>query len=220
MNTYQEGNRSYEFTHLELCKEDFQDLVFMNPPEIKEWDNSWLVELCAQPLAKVVKDVIQQSSAKPDEGAAEVFRKLYIRDDFSRGESWFEKHEYLSACFDKRLMPALWIRNLSPLDGKPQCGAILSNEDLKLYIDDGNTRALVYAVRLACGEERFEPIKAIHATSWDFTKGILGHQPQLASELYFEGEFQSNLSPETKIGKRIRWNRMTNKFTQKHADSR
>ena len=212
MSTLQDKAAIYDFTHLKLGKDDFDNLVFMNAPELDEWDSPWLVNLCVQLLSKVADDVIQQSNAEKAEGATQIFEKLYIRAYNSDSRSWFEKHARLSKCFDKRLMPALWIRNVGPLDGKSSGRENLSNKGCKWYIDDGNTRALVYAVRIACGEEKFESVKAIHATSWDFTKGILGHQPQIAEVLVREGKFLEDLDPSTAINQRIRWNRKTNEY--------
>lgn len=212
MSTLQDKAAIYDFTHLKLGKDDFDNLVFMNAPEIKEWDRRWLVDLCVQPLWKVVEDVIQESRAVKAAGATRIFERLNVRAYDTDTESWFEKHARLSKCFDKRLTPALWIRNVGPFDGKSSGRDILSNKGCKWYIDDGNTRALVYAVRIACGEEKFESVKAIHATSWDFTKGILRHQPQIAEELVRDGEFLEDLAPNTTINERIRWNRKTNKY--------
>lgn len=69
MSTSQDQTAIYDFTHLNLGKDDFDNLVFMNAPELDEWDSQWLVDLCVQPLSKVVNHVIQQSSAEKAEGA-------------------------------------------------------------------------------------------------------------------------------------------------------
>ena len=214
MNTAQGSNSIYEFTHLRVSKTDFDKLVFMNPPEGKaKWYNSTLEDLCVKPLNEVAGEVIRLSGARKADGAAKIFENLDLRAYDDSPESWFTKHAEICRHFHKSQMSPIWIRNLGKHDGKSVNRPISQDSPCKYYIDDGNTRALVYAVRLACGEESYEPIKTIHATSWDFTTGILGHQPQLASELYYEGELQNNLSPDTQIGKCIRWNRMTNKST-------
>lgn len=88
------------------------------------------------------------------------------------------------------------------------------NPSCNLYIDDGNTRALIYAMRLTCEKEPRERIvKATHASSWDFTKGILGHMPQRASELLDAGKLvHSHLSTGTNIKEQFRWNPNTGKY--------
>ena len=82
-------------------------------------------------------------------------------------------------------MPPIWIRNLSE--------KIEDNERDKcpngsFYIEDGNHRALVYALRIECREEKFyEPFDAIHGTSWDIATGVLGFHPQKADVLENNG---------------------------------
>ena len=212
MNTHQERNQKYEFTHLELCEADFNSLIFMNPPEGNDkWHNSSLENLCVQPLNSVTAEVLRKSTYQKKDRATGVFAHLDMQAYRHDRKSWFDKHAHLSAFFSKRLMPPIWIRNLGKHDGWQVKRTISQNCDSKCYIDDGNTRALVYAVRVACGEEKFEPVKAIHSTSWDFTEGILGHIPQHANELYYEGRFQNNLSPDTEIKKRFSLNMVLTK---------
>ena len=59
------------------------------------------------------------------------------------------------------------------------------------YVEDGNHRALVYAVILECaqGQVEYQPVKALHATSWDIADGILGHPCHAAKELEHSGKF-------------------------------
>ena len=208
-------NPIYEFTHLELGKEDFERLVFMNPPEgDAAWDDEWLVELCVQPLQVVAEEVITKSTARMEDGATKIFENLQVLAYKDDKESWFEKHRQISECFHKSVAPALWIRNLGNWDHNGERrGERKDNPYCKYYIDDGNKRSLVYAVKLACGEEQFQPVKAIHATSWDFTMGILGHQPQVAGVLEHKGEFQNDLSANSRIKRRIKWNRVTNEYS-------
>ena len=54
-------------------------------------------------------------------------------------------------------------------------------------MQDGNHRALVYAMLIACSNKGYEPVSALHATSWDFAQGILGYEIQEASALIQEG---------------------------------
>ncbi len=63
MNTHQQHNQTYEFTHLELCEADFNSLIFMNPPEGNDkWHNSSLENLCVQPLNSVTAEVLRKST--------------------------------------------------------------------------------------------------------------------------------------------------------------
>ena len=198
-----------EFTHLELGERDFEQLVFMNEPPC--WDNPWLKGLCGKPLKFVAQQVIEKSYAQREDGATAIFANLRELASCSDGLSWFEKHKQISVHFYKKHSPAIWIRNIRDSEAirlKNFGGSYV------YYIDDGNTRALIYAVRLVCGEESFEPVKTIHATSWDFAEGILKFEPEKARNLNFYGEFRTYSHPDTKVTKRIKWNRATNEFSQ------
>ena len=93
-------NPIYEFTRLELGKEEFENLVFMNPPEGKDkWDNDWLVKLCVQPLHMVAEQVIAKSQVHRKNGATSIFENLNVLAYKSDKVSWFEKHRLISECF-------------------------------------------------------------------------------------------------------------------------
>ena len=65
---------------------------------------------------------------------------------------WYKRYWALGAYFDQRLFGSLWIRNWG--------------DKKTFYIEDGNTRALCYALRLICDEEEFTPVKFIWCRSW------------------------------------------------------
>ena len=218
MNENQEQSANYEFTRLELCEEEFMNLVFMHPSHA--WEEPFLKGLCLKPLARVVEHVKRraQLAKQPkyygqhydhsrDTQATTIFEDAHVLAKTDDDTSWFEKHRQISVNFNPRFMPRIWIRNLS--ETEKRC-----NPSCNFYLDDGNTRALIYAMRLSCGEEpRERLVKAIHATSWDFTYGILGHVPQHASELLNEGKLvTTHLSSNTKIKQPTSWNRSTNKY--------
>ena len=193
----------YEFTKLDLTQEEFNNLVFMNPP--KEWkkeecpelpfeeNHEFLLNLCSRPLKEVVKKVMERTGFKgPNLDPTKVFESM--QDVKARNEDvpWFESHALLSTHFNKKLMDRLWIRNPTHWqnsDGK-WVGEKAENPECSFYITDGNHRALVYAVHIACGKEIYEPVKALHATSWDIASGILGWQPQTARALEHDGRLR------------------------------
>lgn len=195
----------YEFTELQLKKDEFFNLVFMGPPSWWEneeeyppcWDKEkcpklppgkdteFLVSLCYKPLKKVAKMVIDRSGLKGQNPTpTQVFENI---DVIARGEKepWFKRHAHLSQHFNKNLMDKLWIRNLAHHERK-------ESQSGSFYTEDGNHRALVYALYIKLIEMHYEPINAIHATSWDIASGILGHQPQAADVLEHNGELQYN----------------------------
>ena len=191
----------YEFTKLELQKEEFDNLVFMGDPpwwtDINEYPSEWdrtkhpslpmpvgqefLNSLCYKPLKKVAKAVVEKSGLKGlQPTAAKVFENIGIK---ARGENhfWFSSHTEMSKCFNTSIMPRIWIRNLARHEREAYSKGTF-------YTEDGNHRALVYAVLIECGEVVFEPFKALHATSWDF--GVLEHSVIEAEHLENNGIVQ------------------------------
>ena len=74
---------------------------------------------------------------------------LYV---LGQEHDWYKRFYTLRAYFDVNLMSPLWVRTW---------------DDRKtLYLEDGNTRALVYAIRLLCHEVEFEPVDIIWCRSW------------------------------------------------------
>ena len=96
-------------------------------------------------------------------------------------------------------MRELWIRNLTDYrEGERE-----SCPEGSFYIEDGNHRALVYAVILECGNGvSYENVKALHATSWDIADGILGHPCQPAKALERDGKFPTDGEVSVSVRKR------------------
>ena len=148
----------------------------------------FLLDLCCKPLKEVVQAVIKKS--KLDEQSltsTAVFEQLDMKAKHKRGgeepEPWFKSYAELSQCFDKDLMPPIWIRNLSVYENgeKDKC------PDGTFYIEDGNHRALIYALKVDLEKVEYTPFPAIHATSWGVAAEILDHLPQKANELENKG---------------------------------
>lgn len=190
----------YSLTELQLTCDEFLNLIFMGPPPI--WrkhphQHNLLLNLCYKTIGEVVDIIKNHLSITSLHGikSAEVFQKLQnivAKDQTGQDESkpWFEKHLILSEKFDKRLMDPLWVRNPSIHgDEKQYC----DKNKQHLYIQDGNHRALVYAVRVRSGEDgSYDPVKAIHATSWKFAEGLLKYRIQESTAL----EDNGNLYPD------------------------
>ena len=195
----------YEYTELKLTKDEFYNLVFMGPPgwwtNMDEYppcwdkekypemppgnDSKFLIDLCYKPLKHVVSEVIDKSDLKgQNRTPTQVFESI---DVIARGEKdpWFGRHARLAQCFNKDLMDKLWVRNLAPHERD-------ISRNGSFYTEDGNHRALVYAVYIELGKAAYEPVNAIHATSWDIASGILGHLPQPANILENSGKLQKN----------------------------
>lgn len=188
----------YDFTEVLLDKEEFDNLVFMNPPPWWEEhsfpnnplteEQSFLVCLCRRPLKEVVQKVKKRAGYEERGGnSPAIFKELLnitarAKDGSDEQRPWFMDHKELNQGFKKDFMPPIWIRNLSS-DERKSC------PDGTYYIEDGNTRSLIYMLKVILEEEKYTPFPAIHATSWGIAAEILGHLPQKASQLENNGVF-------------------------------
>ena len=184
----------YEFTKLELREDEFLNLVFMNASP--SWENKperhrFLLSICGVSLKEVVKKVVEESSYNGSD-PTEVFRNIDVVTE-SSNKPWFERHVSISQCFDKNRMGELWIRNLSDYEDEKgeRAGERIKCPPGSFYVDDGNHRALVYAMYIEFGKMEYSPVDAIHATSWDLASGILNFPPQRAAALENNGELQN-----------------------------
>lgn len=189
----------YEFTRLQLTRNEFDNLVFMGEPpwwrNLNEYPPCWdkekhperfiaegqefLSNLCLKPLKEVARRVIDEGNAHVP---TIVFEKIRVKPRCDE-EPWFRNHARLSRSFNKHLMGKLWIRNLTSHERE-------SSPNGTFYIEDGNHRALVYAVHLELRRVNYEALDVIHATSWDLATGILGHEVQHANNLEYDGKLQ------------------------------
>jgi hypothetical protein len=183
----------YEFTELRLEKNEFDNLVFMNAPpswESKPDEHKFLLSICGVSLKEVVKKVVEDSRYNGSD-PTEVFRNIDVVTE-SSNKSWFERHVSISQCFDKDRMGELWIRNLSDYVDRngERAGERKRCPTGSFYIEDGNHRALVYAMYIEFGKMEYSQVDAIHATSWDIVAGILNFRPQRSASLEHNGELQ------------------------------
>lgn len=206
---------SYEFTEVELTQKEFDNLVFMGPPPIWEkyrndekYGQDFLYSLCYQPLGCVAKKVVEKARETRDTSdPTEIFeslvgQKIKPRKDDKNFEDdpWFMPHKLLCKGFEKEVMGKLWIRNLTDYPGGEREKD--KSPEGSFYVEDGNHRALVYAVRIECGKDQYKSVKALHATSWDIADGILGHPCQPATALECDGKFPTHGRTSPNIAKR------------------
>ena len=183
----------YEFTRLKLERDEFENLVFMGEPpwwRADEDRHRFLIDICYKPLKEVAQKVIERSGLDvEDRTPVKVFDNIDIIAMAENGdvekEAWFKRHAYISRSLNKGLIGELWVRNLAPHERK-------CSPNGTFYIEDGNHRALVYAVHLELGKAVYESVDAIHSTSWDIANGILGHPMQPMNVLEHNGKLQFN----------------------------
>ena len=189
LKRYDQVNQEHIFTKLKLTRDEFDNLVFMGPPPAWErylTPDQLPLKLCFKRLIDVVEELRKQTKGNSNDPCS-VFEGLNgIKTPNVHGDDeddpWFKSHLLLCQKFDKRLMPPLWIRNVSKWGNETKHGGG------PFYTEDGNHRALVFAMRLACGKEEYgDGVSALHATSWDFAAGILGYEVHEASGLEHDG---------------------------------
>ncbi len=145
-----------EYETFTLRESDFDDLVFMEANDAVWANNQKLVDiLTPKGESRTLKEVVDRIlTVYPHESPIQVFKQL------SEDESWFEGCFLISARFDPRLMGELLIRPLTAYE-KPA-----HSPRIRFYLEDGNHRALVYAVFLRLCAEAYQPVRVIFSKDW------------------------------------------------------
>ena len=145
-----------EYETFTLCESDFDDLVFMEANDSVWANNQELVDtLTPKGESRTLKEVVDRIlKAYPYESPIHVFKQL------SEDEPWFAGCFIISARFDPRLMGELLIRPLAAYE-KPT-----HSPRIRFYLEDGNHRALVYAVFLRLRAEVYQPVRVIFSKDW------------------------------------------------------
>lgn len=139
-----------------LSEADFYDLVFMEANDAVWAKNQKLVDLLTpEGKSRTLKEVVDRIlKIYPSESPIKVFKRL------SDDEPWFEGCFLISARFDPRLLGELLVRPLAAYE-KPA-----HSPRIKFYLEDGNHRALVYAVFLRLRAEKYQPVRVIFSKDW------------------------------------------------------
>ena len=147
---------SAEYKTFALSELDFHDLVFMEANASVWANNQKLVDtLTPKGKSRTLKDVVDRIlKVYPYESPIQVFKQL------TEDEPWFEGCFLISARFDPRLMGELLIRPLTTYE-KPAY-----SPRIRFYLEDGNHRALVYAVFLRLCAEAYQPVGVIFSEDW------------------------------------------------------
>ena len=139
-----------------LNEVDFHDLVFMEANDNVWADNQTLVDtLTPKGKSRTLKEVVDRIlKVYPYQSPIQVFKHL------SADEPWFDGCFTISARFDPRLLGELLIRPLTAYE-KPA-----HSPKIRFYLEDGNHRALVYAVFLRLHAVAYQPIRVIFSRDW------------------------------------------------------
>lgn len=145
-----------EYETFTLSESDFDDLVFMEANDSVWANNQKLVDtLTPKGKSRTLREVVDRIlTVYPYESPIHVFKQL------SEDEPWFEGCFIISARFDPRLMGELLIRPLTAYE-KPA-----HSPRIRFYLEDGNHRALVYAVFLRLCRGAYQPVRVIFSKDW------------------------------------------------------
>ena len=145
-----------EYETFTLTETDFCDLVFMEANDSVWTNNQELVDLLTpKGKSRTLKEVVDRIlKVYPHESPIQVFKQL------SEDEPWFDGCFLISARFDPRLMGELLIRPLAAYE-KPAY-----SPKIRFYLEDGNHRALVYAVFLRLCAKTYQPVRVIFSKDW------------------------------------------------------
>ena len=145
-----------EYKTFTLSEADFYDLVFMEANDAVWANHPELVDtLTPKGTSRTLKEVVDRIlKVYPHESPIEVFKQL------SEDESWFEGCFLISVRFDPRLMGELLIRPLTAHEMPAH------SKNIRFYLEDGNHRALVYAVFLRLCADTYQPVRVIFSKDW------------------------------------------------------
>ena len=145
-----------EYKTFTLSETEFDDLVFMEANDSVWANNQKLVNLLTpKGKSRTLREVVYRIlKAYPHESPIQVFKHI------SEDEPWFEGCFLISARFDLRLMGELLIRPLTAYE-KPA-----HSPQIRFYLEDGNHRALVYAVFMRLCGEVYRPVRVIFSKDW------------------------------------------------------
>ena len=145
-----------EYETFTLRKSDFDDLVFMEANDAVWANNQKLVDtLTPKGKSRTLKKVVDRIlKVYPHESSIQVFKQL------SEDEPWFDGCFLIRARFDRRLMGELLIRPLAAYE------KLAHSPNIRFYLEDGNHRALVYAVFLRLHVETYRPVRVIFSKDW------------------------------------------------------
>lgn len=140
-------------------------LIWMGPPA--EWNTC---TPSATTMGKIYGRLAPEGKSRSLSNIVERIRSNYsgstseqLLTALCEEDNWFGKHLSISTHFERLLLSPLWVRTLRPHE-KQDWGE--SEDEDKFYIEDGSHRALVYALRIVCGLEKFMPVPILWCRSW------------------------------------------------------
>ena len=160
-------NAKYRFGLIDDPNIFLENLIWMGAPE--EW---WANTPFATETGKVYEKIAPKGKSRSLLSVAERIQSNYcdlgetpehLLTALYQESDWFGGHLRFSTHFDPLILTPLWVRNLREHE-RENCEE--SEWRDKLYIEDGNHRALVYALRVLYGTDKFKPVPILWCKSW------------------------------------------------------
>ena len=156
--------------HFGLIDENvfLNNLIWMGPPgpwqpytEVATKEGKVYEKIVPKVESRSLRDVAAgicleySGDTSEDNTPEQLLTALYQESD------WFGRHLSFGTHLDPVILSPLWVRSM----GRNEEGGGESGWQDKLYIEDGNHRALVYALRILYGQE-FLPVPILWCRSW------------------------------------------------------
>ena len=166
-----EIEKAVYFERILYTRNEFFNLVWMDGDGILGSDLYKQLTPITEPrtLKNLVKKIRKHCSGdSPHEILEALNFKLFLLpevEQYDRGTNksmnnkWFEGCVAMNGTFDARLVRELWVRDLLTQE-------LEQSPDGIYYIEDGNHRALVYALNLEFNETEYIPVKVRWCKSW------------------------------------------------------
>ena len=158
-------NAEYRFGLIDDKDVFLDNLIWMGPP--KEWRP---YTPFADKTGKVYEKIAPQEESRSLRNVAGRIRSNYSGDtpeqlltSLYQESDWFGRHLIYGTHLSSVILPPLWVRTLR--EHEKEIGGEPKWQD-KLYIEDGNGRALVYALHILYGDDEFIPIPVLWCKSW------------------------------------------------------
>ena len=145
-----------KYKRFTVSETDFNQLLFMEANACVWAGKPTLVDkLTPEGKPRTLQVVVDRIVTEyPYKSPLKIFKHL------SEDEPWFEGCFIISARFDRRLFGELLVRPLMAYERK------VHPPETRFYVEDGNHRALVYAVFLKFGIGKYEPVPVIFSDDW------------------------------------------------------
>ena len=145
-----------KYKRFTVSQTDFNHLLFMEAnADVWAGKPTLVDKLTPKGKPRTLHGVVDRIVAEyPYESPLKIFKHL------SEDEPWFEGCFIISARFDRRLFGELLVRPLMAYE------RAVHSPEIRFYLEDGNHRALVYAVFLKFGIGKYEPVPVILSKDW------------------------------------------------------